>query len=310
LALHRLFYLNFTILIHYLFFLMLVAKYLLLLVFCVSACYVLAQETGGESEEHHIDLQSASGSNDVSDTAVDAELLAEKTEENSADEPAPVVDEAAVEEEAPKRRSRFAPSQEEAATVPTRPVAQEHTDATVPTRPLPEVHPEVLNSLKDNVKGDGAYVEITEDQWMKEVFEHPGPVAMLVYDSDGCKHSSKALTEFSHAARVLKGMCSSRVTLMCLVLSCSRCASCFVDTIKCVAIEGMLAHAIRGRYVIQGFPHMRLYGVNRHHAIPYQNGHNNETYVEVLTNFANGVREEEARNAAALKAEHSAHIEL
>mgnify|MGYP003385608115 FL=1 len=83
-----------------------------------------------------------------------------------------------------------------------------------------------------------------------------------------------------------------------LLVLCLLVVVCFIDKIKCVTIEGMIHHGIRGRYSIQAFPHMRLYGVERGHPIPYQTGHTNATYVKVLSEFADSVRAEEGRNAA------------
>jgi len=184
---------------------------------------VLAQEEGSdfvgsvdsvadESEAQHVDIhhESEEGAADNVPTAVEEESHVSPAAEAVPEQAAPVPEETGSTQ---KRRNRFAPSQEEASAIPTRPVAKEHTEASVPTRThaAPEVHPEVINSLVDNVKGEMSYKEITEEQWKSEVYEYPGPVAMLVYNSDNCKGSSNALTEFEYAARVLKGGLSQLV---------------------------------------------------------------------------------------------------
>lgn len=245
---------------------MFLSNILLLVLLCLIACYVLAQEDGNfrgsvdeATKEQHVDVEVSRSSQEGFDN----------------------------ESEAVQKEEKPAFVQDEAPTIPTRP--QENTDAPVFTAvgvERDELHPEVLGALLDNIKGEMAYMEVTDSTWKKEVFDHPGPVAMIVYNSDNCKPSSMAMTEFEYASRVLK------------------------EKIKCVAVEGMKNDMIRLRYQIQGFPHMRLYGVDRRHTIPYHSKHDNETFVQVLSEFADKVRSEEARIAAATLAAQASREEL
>lgn len=150
-------------------------------------------------------------------------------------------------------------------------------EATVPTRPQPEpvapreneVHPEVINSLVDNTSGEKSFLEVNDDNYHKEVVDVEGPVALLIYNSDPSdKHSARALLEYEYAARVLK------------------------DVIKMVAAEGMQNIHIRSKYQIQGFPMVRLFGVNHYHPIPFQTSHRNESFVKHFTDYAVRVRTE------------------